>query len=110
MIDNDAFCGDHVIAGPEAVDGDGLAQGFAAGLKRPIRFHSLSLDDFERGIDRAAGPGMGKRFSSIFRFIEAQPAEADRMLARPFRPSPWLEGFAPTTIAEWVSEHAFSFA
>ena len=40
------------------------------GLGRTIRYQSLNLDEFERSIDQALGPSVGKRISAIFRFIE----------------------------------------
>ena len=52
-------------------------------LQGSIRYHSLDLDEFERGIDQALGPGVGKRISAIFRFIERHPDDLE-FLARPF--------------------------
>jgi hypothetical protein len=53
-----------------AVNGIELAKCFSEGLGRTIRYQSLDLDGFERGIDQALGPGVGKRITAIFRFID----------------------------------------
>jgi uncharacterized protein YbjT (DUF2867 family) len=109
LIENDAFGVDQMIAGPEAVDGSGLAARFSSALRREIRFQSLSLDAFEQEVDAMMGKGMGKRVSSKLRFFEKNPDQARTMLSLPFKPASELPGFAPMSIGDWVDCHASSF-
>jgi hypothetical protein len=109
LLENEAFGGDHLIAGSGAVDGENLALAFSRALKRNIGFQSLPLDAFEREVDALMGAGVGKRVASKFRFFQEHPGEADRMLSPPFRPSPELRGFLPTAIQTWVGDRSASF-
>ncbi|BFO54960.1 MULTISPECIES: NmrA family NAD(P)-binding protein [Comamonadaceae] len=101
--------GDHRIAGPQSLGGDGLAACIAAGLGRPVAYRAQSIDAFEREVDAAMGPGMGRRIASKFRYFEAHPEEADAILARPFTPGRGLEDFVPTDALTWVRLHRGDF-
>jgi uncharacterized protein YbjT (DUF2867 family) len=93
-----------LAGGKRAINGAELARCFSEGLGRTIRYHSLDLDDFERGIDQAIGPGVGKRVSAIFRFIERHPDDLD-FLARSFVQPPQLPAFEPIDVTTWVAGH-----
>jgi hypothetical protein len=93
-----------LAGGKRAINGAELAQCFSESLGRTIRYHSLDLDDFERAIDQAIGPGVGKRISAIFRFIERHPDDLD-FLARPFVQPAQLPAFEPTDVTTWVAGH-----
>jgi uncharacterized protein YndB with AHSA1/START domain len=95
--------------GKRAINGTELAKCFSEGLGRPIRYHSLDLDEFERGVDQALGPGVGKRISAIFRFIERHPDDLD-FLARPFVQPAQLPAFESTDVTKWVAEHKAAYA
>jgi len=105
LLAHGALGGDHRIAGPESVTGDELAARIAEGLGRRVVYRAQPLDDFEREVDAAMGPGTGRRVASKFRFFAHHPADADAMLAGAFTPQPGLDGFAPQSIAGWVRRY-----
>ena len=101
ILEREAF-GENIDLGAARLsNGDELAKSFAGALGRPIRFASLPLGQFEQGVDAALGPGVGRRVSAIFRFIETHPDDL-AFVATPYGVSPRLWGFAPMTIADWV--------
>jgi hypothetical protein len=110
LFDNEAFGRDCLVSGPECVDGEGLARALSEALRRDIEFQSLPLEALERQIDSAMGAGVGNRVTSKFRFFEAHPDEADKMLSPPFEPCRALSGFIPTAIRAWASERRSSFS
>jgi uncharacterized protein YbjT (DUF2867 family) len=93
-----------LAGGKRAINGTELARCFSEGLGQTIRYYSLDLDDFERGIDQALGPDIGKRVSAIFRFIERHPDDLD-FLARPFVQPAQLPAFEPTDVTTWIAGH-----
>lgn len=109
LLERGITSGDHCIAGPESVDGNELVTHIGAGLGRRIVYRQQPLDEFERDVDAAMGPGTGRRVASKFRFFATHPEDADRMLAEPFKPRAGLEDFQPTGIEEWVRQHRALF-
>ena len=109
LLERGIVSGDHRIAGPESVDGNELVTRIGAGLGRRIAYRQQPLDEFERDVDAAMGPGTGRRVASKFRFFASHPEEADAMLAEPFRPRAGLEDFQPTGVEEWVRQHRAQF-
>ena len=109
LLERGIVSGDHRIAGPESVDGNELVTRIGAGLGRRIAYRQQPLDEFERDVDAAMGPGTGRRVASKFRFFASHPEEADAMLAEPFRPQAGLEDFQPTGVEEWVRQHRAQF-
>jgi uncharacterized protein YbjT (DUF2867 family) len=96
------------LGGSAQMDGADLAAAFSRGLGRKIRFISLPLDEFERGVDAALGDGVGKRVSAIFRFIHNHPHDRD-FVGRAFRTVPGLDGFQPMPMDAWVRLHRDAF-
>jgi hypothetical protein len=94
--------------GQRAINGPELAKCFSEGLDRPITYHSLNLDEFERGVDQALGPGVGKRISSIFRFIERNPDDIE-FVSKPFVQPPQVPSFEFTDVTKWVAAHRADF-
>jgi uncharacterized protein YbjT (DUF2867 family) len=109
LLERGISSGDHRIAGPESVDGNELVARIGLGLGHRIAYRQQPLDEFERDVDAAMGPGTGRRVASKFRFFASHPDEADMMLAAPFEPRAGLEGFQPTGIEEWVRQHRAQF-
>ena len=109
LLERGIVSGDHRIAGPESVGGNELVTRIGAGLGRRIAYRQQPLDEFERDVDAAMGPGTGRRVASKFRFFASHPEEADAMLAEPFRPRAGLEDFQPTGVEEWVRQHRAQF-
>jgi len=95
--------------GQRSMDGAELAKCFSGGLGRPIRYQSLDLDDFERGVDQALGPGVGKRVSRIFRFIQSHPDDLD-FVSKPFVQPQDVPSFESTDVTKWVTAHRADFA
>jgi len=94
--------------GQSALNGPELAKCFSEGLDRPIRYHSLNLDEFERGVDQALGPGVGKRVSGIFRFIERNPDDIE-FVSKPFVQPAQVPSFESTDVTKWVAAHRAEF-
>ncbi|TWB16507.1 uncharacterized protein YbjT (DUF2867 family) [Rhizobium sp. ERR 1071] len=109
LLERGITSGDHRIAGPESIDGNELVSRIGAGLGRLITYRQQPLDEFERDVDAAMGPGTGRRVASKFRFFASHREEADAMLAAPFKPQAGLEDFKPTGIEEWVRQHRAQF-
>ena len=109
LLARGATSGDHRIAGPHSVTGGELASKVATALGRPVVYRAQPLEEFEREVDAAMGPGMGRRVASKFRFFAAHRDEADAMLSGAFTPQPGLEDFRPTPIEEWVRRHKGDF-
>lgn len=95
--------------GQRAVDGGELAACFSEGLGRSIRYETLDLNDFEHGVDLALGPGVGKRVSGIFRFIQAHPDDRD-FVAKPFAQPRQAPPFESTNVTKWVAAHRGDFS
>jgi uncharacterized protein YbjT (DUF2867 family) len=94
--------------GKRAIDGNELAQCFSEALGRTITYQSLDLDGFEASLDQALGPGVGKRISAIFRFIERHPDDL-AFLAQPFVQPAGVPAFESTDVTHWVASHAGDF-
>lgn len=109
LMENKAIGGDHLISGPESVDGAGLTAALSAGLGWKVIYRSEPLDDFEREVDAAMGAGVGKRVGSKFRFFLNHKDEADAILAPPYVPQSGLEGFCPSSIENWARKHRNAF-
>lgn len=109
LLARGASGGDHRIAGPHSVTGGELASRIAAGLGHPVVYRAQPLEEFEREVDAAMGPGTGRRVASKFRFFAAHRDEADAMLSGAFMTQPGLEDFRPTAIEEWVRRHKADF-
>jgi uncharacterized protein YbjT (DUF2867 family) len=95
--------------GQRSLDGHELARCFSEGLGRPIRYESLDLDEFERGVDQALGPGVGKRVSRIFRFIQGHPDDLE-FVSKPFVQPSGVPRFESTDVTKWVAAHSKDFA
>lgn len=91
------------MSGPESVTGDELAPRLSAGLGKPVTYHAEPLDVFERDVDAAMGPGMGRRIASKFRNFREHPHDADLILAAVQEPGA-IPGFTPTVIQAWVRQ------
>lgn len=105
LLENGADGGDHLIGGPDSVTGDELARRLSIGLGRRIVYREQALDAFERDVDAALGPGMGRHVGSKFRFFAEHPLEAEAILSVSFRGSASLAGFRPTAIEDWARCH-----
>ncbi len=108
LLEQDRYGGDHVVSGPESVTGDELAVRLSAGLGKPIAFRAEPLDAFERDVDAAMGPGMGRRIASKFRYFHEHPVDADRILAT-VQDAGSIPGFTPTDIAAWARQRCRLF-
>lgn len=108
LLEQDRYGGDHVVSGPESVTGDELAVRLSAGLGKPIAFRAEPLDAFERDVDAAMGPGMGRRIASKFRYFHEHPVDADRILAT-VQEAGSIPGFTPTDIAAWARQRCRLF-
>jgi hypothetical protein len=98
-----------LAGGKRAINGAELARCFSEGLGRTIRYQSLDLDQFELSIDQAIGPGVGKRISAIFRFIERHPDDLE-FLARQFVQPAQMPAFEATDVTKWVAGHKAAYS
>lgn len=108
LLEQNRYGGDHLVSGPESVTGDELAARLSVGLGKPITYHAEPLDAFERDVDMAMGPGMGRRIASKFRYFAEHPIDADRILATVQEPG-LIPGFTPTRIEAWVHQRCRLF-
>lgn len=108
LLEQDRYGGDHLVGGTESVTGDELAARLSAGIGKPITYHAEPLDVFERDVDAAMGPGMGRRIASKFRYFREHPDDADRILAAVQEPEA-LPGFTPTSIEAWAQQRCQLF-
>lgn len=108
ILEHDLFGETFDLGAERLVTGDELARSFAAALGRPVRFVSLPLTEFERGVDAAIGPGAGRRIGAIFQFIETHPQDR-AFVATPYAAPARLSGFAPMAIGDWVRLHRDAF-
>ena len=95
--------------GQRSLDGHELAGCFSKGLGRPIRYESLDLDEFERGVDQGLGSAVGKRVSGIFRFIQGHPDDLE-FVSKPFVQPSGVPRFESTDVTKWVAAHSKDFA
>ena len=109
LLQHDAIGVSVDAGGQRSLDGHELAGCFSEGLARPIRYESLDLDEFEAGVDRALGPGVGKRVSGIFRFIKGHPDDLE-FVSKPFVQPPGFPHFESTDVTQWVAAHSEDFA
>jgi uncharacterized protein YbjT (DUF2867 family) len=106
LLESGQYGGDHRVAGAESVQGYELAARLSAGLNRRISYRAQDLDTFEREVDAAMGPGVGRTVASKFRYFRDHPADTDAILARPYEPISPLREFKPTSIEGWARAHA----
>lgn len=96
------------VGGLQAVHGPDLALAFSRGLGRTIRYLPLALDDFEAGVDRAIGPGVGEAVGAIFRFIERHPDDR-AFVSAPLDLPTGFPAFEPTPVEQWVASRTEVF-
>lgn len=108
LLEQDFYGGDHLVSGPESVTGEELASRLSAGLGKSITYHAEPLAVFERDVDAALGPGMGRRIASKFRYFRDYPDDADHILAAVQEPGV-LPGFTPTSIEAWARQRCRLF-
>lgn len=109
LLERGAYGGDHRIAGAHSVTGDEFARHLSTAWGRSIAYQAQDIAEFEREVDAAIGPGVGRRVASKFRYFARHPDQADRILADPFEPSPPLADFVPTSIEDWARRHVPAF-
>jgi uncharacterized protein YbjT (DUF2867 family) len=106
LLERGRYGGDHRVAGARSVRGHELAARLSVGLDRNITYRAQDLEAFEREVDAAMGPGVGRAVASKFRYFRDHPEDADAILARPYEPTAPLEDFTPTSIEDWARAHA----
>ncbi len=88
------------IGGPDALTGDDLAACFATALSRPVRFVSISPDDYEQSLAPIFGPTVAREVAAQVRcIIDLGSGEVDMT-------SPRSElSVAPRSLGDWISRH-----
>ena len=64
------------IGGPEAVNGQEIAERFTKILNRPFSYQQIPIDAFEHGLNQAFGEPTGTEIAKIYRWRMAQSEEA----------------------------------
>lgn len=102
----------YVIGGPEVLTGDQVAERLAQGVGRPIRFQSITPDEFARtmsklitGSEHVEPDSMWDRMGQFYRWYNAQPVSP---LAVDMRPVLELLPIQPTTFADWARRQNWS--
>lgn len=108
LLEQDRCGDDHLVCGPESVTGDELTDRLSLGLGRRIAYHAEPLEHFERDVDAAMGPGVGRRIASKFRYFIDHADDADRILATT-QALGSIPGFVPTSIETWARQRRDCF-
>jgi len=109
LLERGVYGGDHRVAGPDSLTGDELANRIGAGLGRSVSYRAQPLGEFERDVDAAMGPGVGRRVASKFYYFARHQDEAEAILAAPFARLPGLEHFQTRDVETWVRRHREDF-
>jgi uncharacterized protein YbjT (DUF2867 family) len=91
------------IGGPEALDGNDLAERFTRNLDKPIQYVAITPDDFEKALALGLGPTIAFEIADQFRWSAAQPNAAVDMSATAKRLSVQL-----TSLDEWIRRQDWS--
>jgi len=95
------------VAGPERLNGEGIAERFSRALGRPIRFRALPPEEFGAKLD-AVFPGMGGPAAQGYRMAYEHPeifsshVDVDAALEK--------LPVSLTTLEDWVRAHAAAFS
>ena len=109
LLERGVYGGDHRVAGPDSLTGAELANRIAAGLGRSVSYRAQPLDEFERDVAAAMGPGVGRCVASKFYYFARHRDEAQAILAAPFVRLPGLEQFQARDVETWVRQHRDDF-
>lgn len=63
------------IGGPEALNGQEIAERFTKILNRPFIYQQIPIDEFEQGLNQAFGEPTGTEIAKIYRWREAHPED-----------------------------------
>ena len=63
------------IGGPEALNGQEIAERFTEVLNRPFTYQQIPIDSFEQGLNQAFGEPIGTEIAKIYRWQTAYPEE-----------------------------------
>jgi len=91
------------IGGPEALDGNDLAERFTRILGKPIHYVAISPDDFEKALAPVLGPTVAFEIADQFRWSAAQPNAVVDMSVIAKRLSVQL-----TSLDEWIKQQDWS--
>lgn len=63
------------IGGPEAVNGQEIAEKFSEVLNRPFAYQQIPIDAFEQGLNHAFGEPTGTEIAKIYRWRSVHPGD-----------------------------------
>ena len=91
------------IGGPEALDGNDIAERFTRILGKPIQYVAITPDDFEKVLAPGLGTTVAFEIADQFRWSAAQPNAAVDMSVTAKRLSVQL-----TSLDEWIKQQDWS--
>ncbi len=91
------------IGGPEALDGNDIAERFTRILGKPIQYVAITPSDFEKALALGLGPTVASEIADQFRWSAAQPNAAVDMSVTAKRLSVQL-----TSLDEWIKQQDWS--
>jgi NAD(P)H dehydrogenase (quinone) len=91
------------IGGPEALDGNDVAERFALILGKPVQYLAVTPDDFEKALAPILGPNGASELADQFRWSATQPNAAVDMSVNARRLSVQL-----TPLDEWIRQQDWS--
>lgn len=94
------------IGGPEALDGDAVAERFASALGRPINYYPVPAGDFENGLSAALGPETGRSVAGLYRWMEGR--EDTDVFAAASEATERRLPVTPTPLSSWIREQDWS--
>ncbi len=95
------------VAGPEALNGQDVAERFSRALGRPIEFRPMPPKEFGAHFDTLMGPGAGDDVTAAYENVYDNPTllNTDVDLAHALSLLP----ITPTPLQEWITRNAAAF-
>lgn len=87
------------VAGPEALDGDGVATAFEVARGAPHTYFAVPLDRFEAGLSKALGSDAGREIAALYRWFNTDGAS----YLSPGGKGAAALGVVPTQMRNWAA-------
>ena len=110
LLLRDNPCGGAVrCAGAESHAGPELAAMFSAVLNKKIDYRATPIEEFQREIEAAIGPGAAAPVVAKFRLLSGYPDEAANLLSHSHRSDLLPNQFTHTRARDWIWQNRSAF-
>lgn len=96
------------IGGPEALDGEGVAQSFTEALGYPVSYYPVPVQEFEKGLSEALGPETGRAVAGLYRWMEGR--EDTELFTTDTKTLKKELAVEPMPLSAWVRSQEWSLA